>query len=207
MSSDEIRTGWSEVSGGIEAAMAYQQHFDDLEASGADIHGEARFVAGLEQPPARILDAGCGTGRVAIQLGQLGYHVVGVDADRHMIDVARERDPGIHFVRADLATLQLRSQTFDVAVLAGNVVPLLAPGSLDAVMQRIAAHVHHGGQVVAGFGLDSGHLPPRTPVTSLEDYDAACTAAGLSLVDRWSTWGRDPYPGEGGYAVSLHRLT
>ena len=67
----EPRTRWSEVSGGIGAATAYQQRFDDLAASGVDIHGEAAFVEALLPPPARVLDAGCGTGRVATQLTAL----------------------------------------------------------------------------------------------------------------------------------------
>ena len=35
-------------------------------------------------------------------------------------------------------------------------------------------------------------------------YDAACTAAGLRLVDRWATWDREPFVPGGGYAVSAH---
>ena len=47
----EIRTRWSEVSGGIEAAYAYRQRFDDLVAQGVDVHGEARLVTALRPPP------------------------------------------------------------------------------------------------------------------------------------------------------------
>ena len=159
----EPRTRWSEVSGGIGAATAYQRHFDELAAQGLDIHGEAALIEKLVSPPARILDAGCGTGRVATQLTSLGYHCVGVDADRQMIAVAERRDPATLWVQQDLSRLELRSQAFDLAVLAGNVVPLLAPGTLDATMQRITAHVQPGGLVVAGFGLDAAHLPPGSP--------------------------------------------
>ena len=47
----------------------YAERFDRLEASGASVHGEADFVAALH--PASVLDAGCGTGRVGIELGRL----------------------------------------------------------------------------------------------------------------------------------------
>ena len=156
----EPRTRWSEVSGGPGAATAYQQRFDDLAAQGMDIHGEAAFVASLLSPPVRVLDAGCGTGRVATQLTALGYHCVGVDADAAMIEVAEQRDPATTWVRQDLSRLQLRSQAFELAVLAGNVIPLLAPGTLLAVVQRLAAHLQPGGLLVAGFGLDCGPPPP-----------------------------------------------
>lgn len=202
----EPRTRWSEVSGGPGAATAYQQRFDDLAAKGMDIHGEAAFVASLLAPPARVLDAGCGTGRVATQLTALGYHCVGVDADAAMIEVAEQRDPATTWVRQDLSRLQLRSQAFELAVLAGNVIPLLAPGTLLAAMARVTAHLQPGGLVVAGFGLDPSHLPQGCPVTPLEDYDRACEVAGLTLTRRFSTWGRDTWRPESGYAVSVHRF-
>ncbi len=205
-SESEPRTLWSQVSGGIGGATAYQRRFDDLAARGVDIHGEATFVEGLVTPPARLLDAGCGTGRVAIQLTSLGYHCVGVDADADMIAVAEQRDPSTTWVRQDISRLHLRTQSFDVAVLAGNVIPLLAPGTLLAAVERLAAHLHPGGLLAAGFGLDAAHLPPGCPVTPLADYDRACDVAGLSFLRRFATWDRQPWRPGGGYAVSVHRL-
>jgi SAM-dependent methyltransferase len=202
----EPRTRWSEVSGGPGAATAYQRRFDDLAASGMDIHGEAAFVASLVSPPVRVLDAGCGTGRVATQLTALGYHCVGVDADADMIAVAEQRDPFTTWVRQDISRLQLRSQAFELAVLAGNVIPLLAPGTLLAAVQRLAAHLQPRGLLVAGFGLDATHLPQGCPVTPLEDYDRACEVAGLSFLRRYSTWDRASWRPDAGYAVSVHRL-
>jgi ubiquinone/menaquinone biosynthesis C-methylase UbiE len=206
MSEMEPRTRWSEVSGGPGAATAYQKRFDDLAASGVDIHGEAVFVASLMAPPVRILDAGCGTGRVAIQLTSLGYHCVGVDADADMVAVAEQRDPGTTWVRQDLSRLQLRSQAFEVAVMAGNVVPLLARGTLLSAVARVAAHLQPGGLLVSGFGLDAAHLPTGCPVTPLADYDRACEVAGLSFLRRYATWERSPWVPGGGYSVSVHRL-
>jgi SAM-dependent methyltransferase len=206
MSETEPRTRWSEVSGGLAAATAYQQRFDDLAAQGVDIHGEAAFVESLLPPPARVLDAGCGTGRVATQLTALGYHCVGVDADPHMVAVAHRRDPSTHFVRQDLGALQLRSQAFELVVMAGNVVPLLAPGTVQDVLNRLVAHLQPGGLVVAGFGLDPAHLPEGVPPTPLEDYDRACDVAGLSLLRRHATWDRAPWQPGGGYVVAVHRL-
>src|ERR1700732_4830520 len=58
----------------------YQRRFDELASSGVDVHGEATFV--VRRAPASVLDAGCGTGRVAIELARRGITVVGVDVDR-----------------------------------------------------------------------------------------------------------------------------
>ena len=202
----EPRTWWSEVSGGPGAATAYQQRFDDLAARGMDIHGEAAFIEHLVPAPARVLDAGCGTGRVATQLTTLGYRCVGVDSDADMIEVAEQRDPSTTWVRQDLSRLQLRSQAFDLAVLAGNVVALLAPGTLTAAVARVSAHLKPGGLLVAGFGLDAAHLPAGCPVTSLADYDRAAEVAGLSPIARYSTWDRTSWQPDSGYVVRVHRL-
>ena len=147
--------------------LSTRDEADRLAASGVDIHGEARFIESLLPAPARVLDAGCGTGRVATQLTAVGYTCVGVDADPDMVTVAEQRDPATRWVRQDLSRLALRSRAFDLAVLAGNVIPLLAPGTLLAVVQRVAAHLQPGGLLVAGFGLDEAHLPPGIPVQAV----------------------------------------
>ncbi len=163
---DAPRTRWSDPArGGAEAAAAYQRRFDRLAAAGRDVHGEADLVAHLAAPPARILDAGCGTGRVAAELTRRGFRCVGVDADADMVAVARRRDPDTTYVVQDLSRLDLR-ETFDLVVLAGNVIPLLAPGTLARAMRRIAANLVPLGLVVAGFGLDADHLPAGCPVTA-----------------------------------------
>lgn len=198
-------TRWSRIAAAAGGAAAYQRRFDELAASGQDVHGEADLVASLVAAPARVLDAGCGTGRVAAELTRRGYRCTGVDAEPDMVSVARERDPATAYAVADLAALALDRPGFDLVLLAGNVIPLLGPGTLGQVMSRVAAHTRPGGQVVAGFGLDAAHLPPGCPVTTAEDYDAACLAAGLTPVTRHATWAGQPWTAGTGYLVALHR--
>ena len=95
-----------------------------MAAAGEAVHGEADFVAALG--PATVLDAGCGTGRVGIELARRGIDVVGVDVDPDMLERARRRSADVTWVLADLATLDL-GRTFDVVVLAGNVLPFVEP--------------------------------------------------------------------------------
>ena len=97
-----------------------------------------------------------------------------------------------------------RREAFDLVVMAGNVVPLLAPGTLSATMRRIADHVIPLGLVVAGFGLDADHLPPGCPVTAIDAYDRACAAAGLQPVRRYATWDRQRWSAGAGYVVTIH---
>ncbi len=197
-------TPWSDFGG--RAAAAYQGRFDDKPAAGEDAHGEATFVASIAEPPARVLDAGCGVGRVSAELTRRGFRVVGVDKDPGVLAIARERDHESRYELADLATLFLRGQTFDVVLMAGNVIPLLAPHTLYGVMKRVAAHVNGGGVAVAGFGVDEAHLPVGCPVTPLSEYEKACEVAGLAPVARYSTWAKDAFRRSDGYVVEVHRL-
>jgi SAM-dependent methyltransferase len=172
----------------------YQARFDTLAARGVDVHGEASFVRSFH--PATVLDAGCGTGRVAIELTRHGIDVVGVDVDPSMLAEARRLAPAIEWHEADLTELVL-GRRFDVVVLAGNVVLFTRPGTEAALVAACARHVAPGGALVAGFQLDHRY--------SLAAYDAAAEASGLRQAERWSTWDRQPFVAGGGYAVSVHR--
>lgn len=202
---------WLAATGGAAGAR-YASRFAALEASGRDVHGEARMVSSLVPPASPVLDAGCGTGRVAIRLAALGHPTVGVDIDPSMLDQARRAAPELRWVAADLSTLDLADHgivdRFTVVVAAGNVLPLLTPGTESAAVNRLAAALQPDGLLVAGFGLDREHLPVALPadlrLLDLGRYDACCVAAGLELVHRWSTWDGAPFAG-GGYAVSVHR--
>lgn len=172
----------------------YQRRFDALAAEGVDVHGEASFVAALG--PASVLDAGCGTGRVAIELERRGVEVVGVDSDGSMIEAARRRSPRTAWIHADMASVDL-GRRFDVVVMAGNVPLFTPPGTNRALVAGCARHLAPSGLLVAGFQLDRGY--------GLDTYDEDADAAGLELVERFATWDRDPFEAGGVYAVSVHR--
>jgi SAM-dependent methyltransferase len=193
---------WTEVAGEDEGRR-YAARFDRLTATGAHMHGEADLVAHLVTPGSSVLDAGCGTGRVAIELAARGYDCVGVDVSASMLAVASERAPALDWRCEDLALLDL-GRVFDVVLAAGNVIPLLAAGTEAEVVRRLAAHVEPGGLLVAGFGLDAAHLPLDDAPVDLPTYDRWCSCAGLVLDRRWATWERKAWDG-GGYAVSVHR--
>ena len=176
---------------------AYDDRFDRLAATGADVHGEAAFVDSYG--PGSVLDAGCGTGRVAIELSRRGHHVVGVDVDPAMLAEARRKAPGLLWVEGDLSDPDLDlGEPFDVVVMAGNVLIFVAPGSEGRVIANAARWLRPGGLLVAGYSVRPGGFDPGR-------HDLLAADAGLVLEERWSTWDRRPHTEGGDYAVSVHR--
>jgi SAM-dependent methyltransferase len=177
---------------------AYQRRLQRLAESGRYLHAEADLVEAFR--PRRVLDAGCGTGRVAKELARRGIDVVGVDRSEAMLEVAQTDAPEVCFVHQDLAGPSLDAVVglVDLVLLAGNVVLFLDPGTLEKVVANLATLLPSGGVLLAGFELGRS--------VSTDDYDRACRSARLELSMRWSTWERAPFDATSTYAVSVHRL-
>ena len=177
----------------------YDARWQSMADDGQNIHGEADLVEALlnEYGGKSIIDAGCGTGRVAIELARRGFSVTGIDADPAMLTAARAKAPDLNWIEADISGERGSAGPVDLVLLAGNVMIFLQPGTEGRVLQKLAGQLHAGGLLVAGFSLRPDQL-------TLTDYDRLTHAAGLELVSRWATWDRLPFDG-GDYAVSVHR--
>jgi len=178
----------------------YIERFRAMAAAGKDLAGEARLVDAMVDRGARILDAGCGPGRVGAELHARGHRVVGVDVDPLLIDAALQDHPGPRWLVADLATLDLAAlgedEPFDAAVLAGNVMPFLVRGTESAALRRVGAGVSPDGFVVVGY--QAARLP-------LPVFDAAVADAGLRVEHRFATWQLGAWHEDADFAVSVLR--
>ena len=192
---------WWEI-GGSSQGDVYDDRWRRMEARGEWVHGEADLVSWFE--PALVLDAGCGTGRVAIELDRRGIDVVGVDLDTRMLDEARSKAPHVSWILGDLTDVEIMApgaaegrRQFDLIVLAGNVMVFVEIGTEAAIVANMARHLGPGGRLVSGFRLG------WSPLT-FDEYDRFAADAGLTLEYRWTTWDREPFDG-GSYAVTVHR--
>ena len=167
----------------------YIERFRSMAAEGQDLDGEARFIDALAPRGARILDAGCGPGRVGGRLAALGHQVVGVDLDPELIAAAEADHPGSTWLARDLADLDLAaegmSERFDVIVCAGNVMTFLDPATRRAVLDRLATHLAPGGRLTVGFGSGRDY--------EYDDFFADATSVGLRDELRLSSWDLRPF--------------
>lgn len=173
----------------------YENRWERRAAKGDDVHGEADFVERYAH--SRILDAGCGMGRVGLELARRGYDVVGVDNDPDMLDRARSRDSTAQWVLGDLTVVSF-DNTFDTIVLAGNVLLFVEPARRHLVIPNLVRALEDGGYLICGTSF--------SPPFDVGGYDDWCRHAGLRLIERYGTWERAPYDTSHNYAVSVHRL-
>ena len=178
----------------------YIQRFETMRSSGADLHGEARFVDAMLSRGSRVLDAGAGTGRVGGELAARGHEVTGVDVDPVLVEQARADHPGSTWIAGDLAELPdplppERRGAFDAVVCAGNVMTFLAPGTRRAVLRGFAEVLAPGGRAAVGFGAGRGY-----PFDEFfDDVAASPLELGLAL----SAWDLRPFAEDADFLVAI----
>lgn len=187
----------------LSARHEYARRFLDIAARGEDVDGEARFIDAMAGRGSVILDAGCGTGRVAARLAHLGHQAVGIDADEVLIAAGREQSPGLPLEVVDLAvaTPELLAElglptAYDVIVCAGNVMLFVGEGTESQVVANLARVLAPGGRLAFGFltGREITH----------EQVDQYAEAAGLRREHRFADWEMRPFHEDADWAVSVY---
>lgn len=179
----------------------YIERFRAMERAGQDLAGEARLVDAMASRNARILDAGCGPGRVGGYLAEAGHQVVGVDVDPALIEAAEKDHPGPRWLVGDLAELDLPARgiadPFDIIVSAGNVMTFLAASTRVQVLTRLCAHLADDGRAVIGFGAGREYEFGQF-------FDDAATA-GFTTDLLLSTWDVRPFTDDSDFLVAVLR--
>ncbi len=179
----------------------YIERFRAMAAAGDDLAGEARFVDAMAPRGARILDAGCGPGRLGGYLAAAGHHVVGVDVDPALIEAAEHDHRGPRWLVGDLAELDLPArgiaEPFDVIVSAGNVMAFLAPSTRGRVLSRLRAHLADDGRAAIGFGAGRDY--------EFAEFLGDAAAAGLAPDLLLSTWDLRPFTDDSDFLVAVLR--
>ncbi|HIT75462.1 MAG TPA: class I SAM-dependent methyltransferase [Candidatus Avipropionibacterium avicola] len=181
----------------------YIDRFRAMAERGDDIVGEARTVDAMAARGSRILDAGCGPGRIGGHLAAVGHTVVGVDLDPALIAAAEAEHPAARWICDDLATLDLSSygidEPFDLIVCAGNVMTFLATSERRPALAGFARALADGGRAVIGFGRDRGY--------DFDAFWADAESAGLVPELRLGTWDLRPFTEDSDFLVAVLRRT
>ena len=179
----------------------YIERFRSMARDGMDLAGEARLLDAMAPRSARILDAGCGSGRVGAYLAAAGHHVVGVDVDPALIEAAEQDHPGPRWIVGDLAELDLPacgvSEPFQLIVSAGNVMTFVAPSTRVQVLSRLHAHLQPDGRAVIGFGAGREY--------DFREFLDDVARVGFTPDLLLSTWDLRPFSADSDFLVAILR--
>ncbi|GMU41798.1 MAG: hypothetical protein AMXMBFR23_26640 [Chloroflexota bacterium] len=116
-----------------------------------DYHDDASFYLRLaEMHGARVLELGCGTGRIAVPLAAAGARVTGIDISEAMLAVARERagDLRVTWQTGDIRRLKLRGRFDVVCAPLGTLQHMETLDDFVAALETMARHLAPGGIAV-----------------------------------------------------------
>lgn len=166
-------------------AKNYAARWRGFVNEGRDIYGEARLIDAMADRGSRILDAGCGTGRIGGWLSERGHEVAGVDLDPDLVAVAQEDYPQVDWSVGNLAQFQLTTPTgehreFDLIVSAGNVLTFLSGDERVPALKCLREHLAPNGRLIVGFGGGRGY--------DFAAFESDAATAGLAIDQRFSSW-------------------
>ena len=191
---------WNEIVKNNPAhSINYANRWQMLAEQGHDIVGEARLIDAMAQRGSRILDAGCGQGRLTGFLTDRGHTVVGFDVDPVLIDIAKEANPDATFYVGDLSTDKIPESDFDLIVSAGNVMGFLAPEGRQPALDNLYRALKNGGRAVIAYGSGPGRA------WSFPEFFANAEAAGFVVEHKFSSWELDPYTDRSEFLVAVLR--
>ncbi|MEZ2121375.1 class I SAM-dependent methyltransferase [Corynebacterium sp. CCM 9203] len=188
---------WKEVlAANPDHSEQYAARWRTFAAQGRDLDGEARLLDALaRRRGARILDAGCGTGRVGGVLATRGHQVTGVDLDPVLISHARADFPDCRWEVGDLTVGEIPGRDYDLIVSAGNVMTFLPVDGRVSALRYLAGVLAENGRMVIGFGAGRGY--------GFDEFIDDTVEAGLQPQHRWSTWEADPFTPESDFQVAV----
>lgn len=197
---DPASRTWADmISANPNHSEFYIERFKQMEREGRDLHGEARLIDAMVERGARILDAGCGPGRVGGRLALLGHRVVGVDLDPVLIEEAKAVHPGATWLVGDLETLDLSSEDsdpkFDIVVSTGNVLPFVREDGRRGAVSRMAHLTAQEGRLVVGFGAGRGY--------AFDQFLMDASDAGMKADHLASTWDLRPFTDSSDFLVAI----
>ena len=174
-------------------STGYAARFGDLIEQGADIDGEARLADVLVDRGATVLDAGAGIGRVGAALAARGHRVVAAEKDPELLAESARRYPDLPTVAADILELtpdrlatEQRPTAYDLIVLVGNVIVLLAPETERRVLATLRDLLTPAGRILVGFHPVNG--PAHAREYPYPEFASDVEAAGLHVEHRFGTY-------------------
>jgi SAM-dependent methyltransferase len=138
----------------------------------------------------KILELGCGTGRLLVPLAAAGYEIVGLDLSEYMLAQCREklrRQPGevrerARIVHGDMTRFDL-GQTFGLVTVPFRAFQhLISVGEQMACLECVNRHLAVGGELILDlFQVSLPYLTDPGSADEREDFSGARLSGGRML--------------------------
>ncbi|MER5584103.1 class I SAM-dependent methyltransferase [Streptomyces asoensis] len=190
MSADDVIAAWDQA----DPDAIHPTRSVSEEAYWASGEAQAKLLAAVIPAGAKVLDFGCGDGRVAIPMADLGYEVTAVDASQRMLDRLGERAPAMTTVQAGADGLagHLGRRRMD-AVYTLAVLIHHSYGDCLAIVGKLRAATKLGGILVLDWPVSDRPAEAANWIGvttwSAERQAEACKRIGLEPVDSGLPWG------------------
>ncbi|GEM_PF-6642344 len=127
-----------------------------------------------------ILDAGCGTGKIAKRLADFGFRVYGVDFSKEIISLAKQYAPQVNFQTSSLYKLPFSSNMFDIVICLGVFQTV---GNMSQALGEVSRVLKPGGTMIvrAPNSLSLGSLFLEKSINFFNPYEFKSTLSKFSL--------------------------
>ena len=157
-------------------------------------------------PSGRILDLGCGTGRITLPLARAGFHLTGLDLSAEMLARGKGKDAGndVEWILGDACDFALGS-TFDLIIETGGTFQhQLTRDDQEAFLACVRDHLTPNGRYVTNCWFPARNVPdePEKDWFSYTDelgrhvrvsghvrYDRVAQIHTETAIRRWQTVG------------------
>lgn len=154
---------------------------------------QAALIGTVLPDGAKVVDFGCGDGRVAIPLRELGYDVTAVDASPTMLDRLHERDPEMPTVLSSGIGLYAALGKKVDAVVSLAVLIHHTYADCLGLLAELRQAVKLGGTLILDWPISDqpveGQAWLDVTTWSQQAHDDACASIGLKTVDARLPWG------------------
>jgi len=188
--------------------------YDNDMGRSADLMRDVPFYLELAREAAvhgqRVLELGCGTGRVTIPIAQAGIEVVGLDSAPAMLEVARHKAAAarinVQWVTADMTGFSLKQHFGLIIIPFRSFLHLLTDAEQLACLRCVYEHLSLGGRFALNFFVPpipiAGsrrpfisliHKQMRLRYVSREEMESLLEHGGFEIEALYGGFNREPF--------------